>query len=251
MDQRTAEGFSALHVKGSPLILVNVWDAGSAATVTAAGAKAIATSSWAVASAAGRGDGEVLSLGDSLRNLARIVAATALPVSIDLERGYHDLVDSVSAAAVAGAVGANIEDGTADGIRDVGEQADRLAKARAAVPGFFLNARTDLFLQAPASGHAELIESALDRAAAYREAGADGFFVPGLTDPELIERIVRATPLPVNVMAGESGDVARFSARGVARISFGAAPYRAMTAALTSVAQDCLQAQAGAGDQLG
>jgi len=232
--------FAALHVKGAPLVLVNVWDAGSASTQAAAGAKAVATGSWAVAAAGGYADGEAISLQDALGNLARIVAATPLPVTVDLERGYQDIAETVAAAARAGAVGANIEDGLPDGIRDTAEQADRLAAARAAAPGFFLNARTDHFLREPAERHAEFVDDAIERAQAYQAAGADGFFVPGLTDLDLVERIVRGTALPVNVMASSAVEIPGFAGRGVARVSFGAAPYLAMHEALTEYTRACL-----------
>src|SRR5512144_2396384 len=109
-----AERFRALHIRGTPLVLFNVWDAGSAKTVARAGAKAIATGSWSVANANGFADGEHTPLALAIDNLRRIVGATDLPVTIDLERGYGETVEAVGEtvrlAIDAGAIGCNLED---------------------------------------------------------------------------------------------------------------------------------------------
>src|SRR5438132_7671099 len=108
---RKAEHFRALHIPGTPLLLFNIWDAGSAKAVAAAGAKAIATSSWSVANANGFSDGEQIPLALAIENLRRIVQATALPVTVDLESGYGDTpeatAETVGLAIEAGAVGCN------------------------------------------------------------------------------------------------------------------------------------------------
>ncbi|MFL5183823.1 MAG: isocitrate lyase/phosphoenolpyruvate mutase family protein, partial [Microvirga sp.] len=114
-DQMTkAQTFKALHVPGDPIILFNAWDAGSAKAVAASGAKAIATGSWSVAAAHGFEDGEHMPLDIALANLERIVAATDLPVTIDLESGYGTTAEEVGAtvarALQAGAIGCNLED---------------------------------------------------------------------------------------------------------------------------------------------
>ncbi|HEY8051463.1 MAG TPA: isocitrate lyase/phosphoenolpyruvate mutase family protein, partial [Steroidobacteraceae bacterium] len=109
-----AEAFRALHVAGRPLVLFNVWDAGSAKAVAAAGASAIATGSWSVAAANGFTDGEQIPLDMALENLRRIVAATVLPVTVDLESGYGksavEVGRTIGRAIEAGAVGCNLED---------------------------------------------------------------------------------------------------------------------------------------------
>lgn len=241
-----AAQFRALHVRGRPLVLFNAWDAGSARAIAKAGAPAIATGSWSVAAAHGYPDGEQLPLELVLGNLARIVAATGLPVSVDLESGYGADADAVgrtvALAIAAGAVGANIEDSyPADGkLRPVAEQAERLAAARrAAGPDFFINARTDVFFQSPADAHDETaVALALERANAYAAAGADGLFVPGLVDGALIASLVRQSPLPVNVMVGAaSPSTARLAELGVARISHGPGPYLAMMNQLEAAAR--------------
>src|SRR5690606_15011424 len=140
--------------------------------------------------------------------------------------------------------GCNLEDGLEDGIRDIAAQAARLALARAAADAagvrMFINARTDLFLQAPPQAHdAKLLEQAIARAHAYAAAGADGMFVPGLMDETLIDALVRASPLPVNVMVVPGlPSLARLSSLGVARVSHGPGPYLAAMRALTQAARD-------------
>jgi 2-methylisocitrate lyase-like PEP mutase family enzyme len=246
--QDKAELFNALHVAGKPLILFNVWDAGSAKAVAQAGASAIATGSWSVAASHGYPDGEALPLNLALANLARIVAAVDLPVSVDLERGYGDdpaaVGRTVAQAIAAGAIGCNLED-SKDGFRfyDVGEQSERLQAARGAAEGaglrFFINARVDLFLRSPATAHdRDLLEQAVERAAAYAEAGASGIFVPGLADSALIELFCEACPKPVNIMAAPGVPSAeQLSVLRIARISHAGGPYRRAMSFLEGEAQ--------------
>ena len=251
-DQATkARAFKALHVSGNPLILFNVWDAGTAKAVAASGAKALATGSWSVAAAHGFADGEYMPFDLALANLERIVAATDLPVTIDLESGYGATPDDVGAtvarAVEAGAIGCNLEDGSREArpLRDVADQVARLKGARNAaerlgIPAF-LNARTDVFLIAPAAEHEGLVAQALARGRAYADAGADGFFVPGLVNETLIARVVEQSPLPVNIMMTPSAPPARRLADlGVARISHGPGPYRTMMKALEDAARAAL-----------
>lgn len=249
--QEKAAAFRALHVPGTPLVLFNAWDAGSARAVAGAGAPAIATGSWSVAAANGFADGEQLPLAFALDNLRRIVAAVpALPVTIDLESGYGDAPDAVAATVAAaidaGAIGGNLEDSfPADGsLRDVQVHAARLAAARGAaeaagLAGFFINARTDVFFQKPAAAHdAAIVDAALERARAYADAGASGLFVPGLVAEALIARLCEASPLPVNLMAMPGvPDRKHLAALGVARISHGPGPYRGAMAWLADAAR--------------
>lgn len=241
-----AATFRRLHAAGRPLVLFNAWDAGSARAIAKAGAPAIATGSWSVAAAHGYPDGEQLPLELVIANLARIVAATSLPVTVDLESGYGADADAVgrtvAAAIAAGAVGANLEDSyPTDGkLRPIAEQATRMAAARrAAGADFFINARTDVFFQVPADAHDDTtVAQALERAKAYAAAGADGLFVPGLVKDTLIASLVRQSPLPVNVMiGGGSPTIARLAELGVARISHGPGPYLAMMGQLEAAAR--------------
>lgn len=234
-----ATRFRALHVPGRPLVLFNVWDAGSAREVATRGAAAIATGSWSVAQAHGAEDGEELALDLVLANLARIVAATGLPTTLDLEAGYGGSSTEVGLTCArligCGAIGCNIEDGVPGQtmLRPAEEQADRLAAARSAFDGSgvpaFLNARTDGFFTAASDADADadaVLHDTLRRARAYAEAGADGLFVPGVTDERMIARLVEDSPLPVNVMVGAGTPPrARLAELGVARISHGPGPY--------------------------
>ena len=232
-----ASTFAALHVPGDPLILFNIWDAGSAKAVAKAGAKAIATGSVSVANANGFEDGEDLPIDLALANAQRIVAAVDLPVTIDFEGGYSvdpvPLANNAARLAATGAVGCNFEDRvvTGAGMHGLAEQARRIAAIREAVgPDFFINARTDFFLIAKPDAHdAAMADSAIERVRAYADAGANGFFIPGLVDLTLVERIVRASPLPVNAMTW-SGAPSReqWANAGIARISYGPGPFRQM-----------------------
>lgn len=228
------ESFVALHVPGNPLVLFNVWDAGSAKVAAQAGAKAIATGSASVATAHGVSDAEGLPLELALANARRIVAAVDLPVSIDFEGGYAvdeaALATNLAALAATGAIGCNFEDQVigGEGMHAIDAQAKRIAAARrGAGADFFLNARTDIFLQAKPDTHdAAKADAAIERAHAYAEAGASGFFVPGLANLELLARVCAASPLPVNFMAFPGApDAAAVAAAGIARISHGPFPH--------------------------
>jgi len=241
--------FKSLHVKGDPLVLHNIWDAGSARVVADAGAKAIATGSWAVAVANGFRDGEILPLEIALHNLQRIVDTVSLPVSIDLESGYGPepagVADTVTRAIELGAVGFNFEDQVvgAKALYSIGDQSARIDAARKAAEAFgvpaFINARTDVFMSAGANIQDDRrVGEVLDRAKAYHQAGADGLFVPGLVDETGIEAVCTASPLPVNIMmlpGCPSRD--RLSELGVARISYGQGPYQAAMEALGAAAK--------------
>ena len=225
--------FKALHVPGNPLVLFNIWDAGSARAVAAAGAKAIATGSYGVAEAQGFKDGETFALENVLLNLRRIVSVTDLPVTIDMEAGYGDtpaeVAASVARARADGAAGINMEDRLPGqtGLVPVAEQAERIAAA--AQSGLFVNARTDVYLgKKPEQYGPDLIDEVLRRAGAYADAGASGLFVPFLGDHPTIAAICAGSPLPVNVLWGPGrGTRAELAALGVARISYGHGPWAA------------------------
>lgn len=231
-----------LHQPGDPLILYNIWDAGSARAVAEAGAKALATGSASVAGALGYPDGEAVPLEELLYVVSRIRAACDLPLSVDFEAGYGEAPEDVGANAARledlGVAGINLEDGIPPekGIRPAGEHAKRVAAIRART-GLFINARTDLFLQNAAENHAGLLAEALDRAGIYAEAGADGFFAPGLVSPDLIDELCRECPLPVNIMALKAAPpLAELARLNVARVSFGPRPWRDAMRALTQAA---------------
>ena len=243
-----AEQFRALHLRGKPLVLLNVWDAGSAKAVAAGGAKAIATSSWSVANSNGFADGERIPRALAIENLGRIVATVEVPVSVDLESGYADRADcieeTIGLAIDAGAVGCNLEDSfpTTGKLRETLEQVNRIRHARRAAETtkirFFINARTDVFFQQPPEKHDEnLVVQAIHRARAYAEAGADGLFATGLASLSLIGRLVEASPLPVNIMVADSTPcLCELAERGIARVSHGPRPYLLAMKALEETA---------------
>ncbi|MBC7810505.1 MAG: isocitrate lyase/phosphoenolpyruvate mutase family protein [Burkholderiales bacterium] len=245
--------FSSLHVKGNPIILFNIWDAGSAQAVQEAGAKAVATGSRAAAAAHGYGDGEELPLDLAVANLKRIIAIVDVPVTFDFESGYGktptEVAQTVTQVIEAGAVGINFEDqiiGGDDTLYSVEDQVARIkaireAADKLAVP-FFINARTDVFLMTNPTTHNEAhLEETIQRAAAYAEAGASGFFAPGLRNAQYIEKLCDASPIPVNLLV--MPDVPSSTALaelGVARISYGGRPYFQLIDAFKEAARKAL-----------
>jgi 2-methylisocitrate lyase-like PEP mutase family enzyme len=246
---RRAEQFQALHIAGKPLVLFNIWDAGSAKAVATGGAKAIATGSWSVANANGFADGERVPLALAIDNLRRIIGATDLPVTVDLESGYGDTPEvvgqTIGMAIDAGAVGCNLEDSfPANGkLREIADQADRIRRARQTAETanirFFINARTDVFFQKPPEQHDDtMVVEAIKRARAYAEAGADGIFVPGLVNITLIARLAKESPLPLNIMVSDATPpVQTLAEYGVARVSHGPRPYLMAMKALEEAAR--------------
>lgn len=230
------EAFRALHIPGDPLVLFNIWDAGSARAVAEAGAAAIATGSYGVAEANGFKDGETLPLEFALENLRRIVSVTELPVTLDMEAGYGwtpgEVANSVERALAAGAAGINMEDRLPGntGPLPVDEAADRVAAA--AATGIHVNARTDVYLgRKPEDYTPALVDAVTERARAFADAGAGSLFVPFLGDHPTIAAICSASPLPVNVLwAKGRGTRAELAALGVARISYGHGPWAAAMA---------------------
>jgi 2-methylisocitrate lyase-like PEP mutase family enzyme len=236
--------FAALHVPGDPVVLYNIWDVGSAHAVAAAGARALATGSHPVADAHGFADGQGVPLDFALDNARRIVAAVDLPVSVDFEGAYSVDPDEGAAnmkrLADTGAVGCNFEDQVigGEGLHPLDVQCARIRAARDAVGAdFFINARSDLFLKVKQHDEA-LADEAIERARAFADAGANGFFLPRLGDLRLAERIVKAVPIPVNAIAYPGAPTrAEFAGAGIARISHGPFPHKALMAQLTEAAR--------------
>ena len=239
------ETFRRLHIPGNPIVLYNIWDAGSAQAVAKSGAPAIATSSWAVAKAHGFKDGEQFPYELAIRNLREIVDAVEEPVTFDFESGYGEdlnvVAENIAQAIDAGAVGCNFEDSVpgSGAIRDAATQAARIQSLRKAsdVP-FFINARCDLFFQGPSVKHDEnLLAAVVDRAAAYAEAGADGLFVPGLAAIPFISQLTTKSPIPINILADSSTSLQALADNGVSRVSYGATPYIDVLNALEQAAR--------------
>jgi 2-methylisocitrate lyase-like PEP mutase family enzyme len=226
--------FRDLHVPGNPLILVNAWDAASARIAAAAGAAAVGTTSAGVAWSLGAPDGDTLPRDEAIAAIRRIRAAVDVPVTADIESGFGatpaEVADTVRAVVAAGAAGINIEDGR----RPIDEQRDRIAGARSADPGLFINARIDTYLKGT-GGVAETIE----RATAFVAAGADGIFVPGVADPGEIATLVEAIAAPVNVMVWPGAlSVPELAKLGVARVSLGSAVAQAAYAVVRRAVEE-------------
>jgi len=227
MSMDDKQRFAQLHIPGDPLMIYNIWDAGSAAAVEAAGAKALATGSHPVAGANGSEDGEQLPFSRALDNARAIISNVSVPVSIDMETGYGNSPEEVGRSAKQmaslGVVGANIEDQILgeNALRPIDDQVARLSAAVEA--GLFVNARTDVFIQTPPQDHDEnLVGQALERCHAYSDAGAGSFFAPFLTDEKLIAMLCERAELPVNIlMTGSCPPPSRLAELGVARISYG------------------------------
>ncbi len=223
--------FRRLHSPASGiLVLPNAWDAMSARAIEAAGARAIATTSSGVSWSLGRPDGQGLTRDEMVAAVGRIVRAVQVPVTADVEGGYgrgvpDDAAETARQVIAAGAVGINLEDSPGrDGavLLAPEEHAARIAGARAGGgAGLFINARVDVYLR-QAVAEERRFDETIRRARAYVAAGADGIFVPGVSDAEVIRRLAGAVGAPLNVMAGPgSPDVPALHALGVARVSVG------------------------------
>jgi len=245
MNHDYRETFAALHVPGEPVLLYNVWDVGSAKAVAAGGAKALATGSHGVAEANGFPDGEGMPFNLFLDCTRRIAQGVELPVTADFESGFAvdpaRLEEHARYLAETGVVGCNFEDQEigGPGLHPVAEQARRVAAVVAS--GLWVNARTDLFLRKLVAGEnpndRSLLPEALERAHAYADAGAHSFFIPGVSDLELIAEVCAASPLPVNVIKGDALEIAPLAHAGVARISWGPRPWRWAMERLTAEAK--------------
>lgn len=239
-----AQRFRELHRPGTPLVLLNAWDAASARIFEEAGAPAIATTSAGLANALGYPDGDAIKpelVADAVRHITRVVR---IPLSVDLESGYGStpatVAANVKAVIDAGGIGINIEDRLENPRLLVDKiSAIREVAAAADVP-LFINARTDAYLRGRGDATA-LFEDALHRLKTYEQAGADGLFAPGIADLEAIAQLVGALSLPLNVMAFQGvPPVAELARAGVARVSVGSGPMRATLGLARRIAKDVL-----------
>jgi 2-methylisocitrate lyase-like PEP mutase family enzyme len=238
--------FRALHERAGAFVIPNPWDAGSARVLAALGFEALATSSGACAGTLGRRDGRV-TRPEALAHARAIVAATDLPVSADLEKGFGDApaaaAETIRLAAEVGLVGGSIEDATGDPARplfDLGHATERVAAAAEAARAlpfpFTLTARAENFLR----GHPSL-DDTIARLRAFERAGADVLFAPGLPDLAAVRAVCAAVSKPVNFMAGIKGrsfTVAELEAAGVRRISLATSLYRMAMTGLLGAARE-------------
>lgn len=239
--------FLALHVPGTPLLIPNPWDLGSAKLLVSLGFQALASTSSGFAASLGRADGEVTQA-EAIAHVAALAQAVAVPVSADLEHGFGDnpeaVFDTVSAAAATGLAGCSIEDFSGDPdapIYPLSLAVERITAAAQAAHG--LNA--PLVLTARAENLIHGIDDLADtiaRLQAFQEAGADVLYAPGLTRLEDVRQVVAAVDRPVNVLARPGlGSVADLAAASVARISVGGAFAFASLAALSRAGTDLLK----------
>lgn len=257
MSQRTliqkAEAFKAMHAGATPLVLLNAWDAASAAAFARAGAPALGTTSAGVAWSAGYPDGQRMPFADLVRTVSNICRVVSVPVSVDMERGFGadsaGVGRNVVALMDAGAVGINIEDGidpATNALRPARIAVESIAAIRAAASArgvpLFINARTDVYFL-PEQEPGRRLEEAAARLASYAGAGADGAFAPGLTDPREIAALVARIGLPLNVYAGYAGvpRVPELAAAGARRISVGCGPLQGLLGQAEAMAREILE----------
>ena len=247
--EKKAEAFRAMHSGGKVLLLPNVWDVASARIIEAAGFPAIATSSAGVAFALGYPDGQKIPREEMLAAVARIARAVKVPVTADVEAAYGDRPEDAAwtarAVIEAGAVGMNLEDAAEDSkhpLVDLSLQLERIRAVRETASRWqvplVLNARTDVYLLQvgePAARYDETVR----RLRAFRDAGADCVFVPGLKDAATIGRLVSDLRCPLNILGGPgTPSVPELQKLGVARVSLGSGPMRAALGLLRRVADE-------------
>lgn len=248
-EQAKAAALRVLHSGPKILLLPNAWDVASARIVEESGFKAVATSSAGIAFSLGYPDGQVISREEMLAAIARIAKAVKVPVTADVEAGYgkapEDAARTARAVLDAGAVGMNLEDTAGDSTTTLAELPLQLEKIRAVremasrlrIP-LVLNARTDVYLLQigdPAKRYDETVR----RLSAFRDAGADCVFAPGLRDAPTIGRLVADLKCPVNILAGPgSPSIPELSKLGVARVSLGSGPMRAALGHLRRIAEE-------------
>jgi 2-methylisocitrate lyase-like PEP mutase family enzyme len=242
-----ADAFRAMHRGARILLLPNAWDVASARVFAQSGFGAIATTSAGIAFTLGYPDGQRISREEMLAVVRRIAVGVQVPVTADVEAGYgnrpEDAARTAREVAEAGAVGMNLEDASGDPqhpLLDLTLQVERVKAVVETAREFpmVLNARTDVYLpqlDAPEKRY----DAALLRLAAYRDAGADCVFVPGLRDAETIGRLVKALQCPVNILAGPGFPSApELQKLGVARVSVGSGAMRATLGLLQRLAEE-------------
>jgi 2-methylisocitrate lyase-like PEP mutase family enzyme len=249
-----AEIFRSLH-KTPVFVMANAWDAVSACIFEKAGFKAIGTTSAGISSTLGFPDGQHIDVEATATVVRSLVSRTNVPISADIEAGYSEttqgVIESARAVMMAGAVGINLEDSTGDPkcpLLDIAQQKERIsAIAELASPQglrLFINARTDVYLLQTAEGAKNLLKSAVQRANAYIEAGADCIFIPDFEnlDKSTISALVNEIEAPVNIIAGRNTpSLADLKEIGVTRVSLGPRPMRATLAMLKRMATEILE----------
>ena len=247
-----AEKLRKLHHGPRILALPNAWDVVSARILEELGYPAIATSSAAVAFSLGYPDGQRISRREMLEVVARIAHAVEVPVTADMESGYglspEEIAETTRQLVASGAVGLNFEDITGDdetshvelGLQVKKIRAIRDTSAALGVP-LVINARTDVYLM-PIGPAATCFERTVERLRAYRDAGADCLFAPGVCDREIIAKLVKALGAPLNILVSQGcPSLDDLEKMGVARASAGSSAMRAAMGAFQRVAKDWLE----------
>jgi 2-methylisocitrate lyase-like PEP mutase family enzyme len=245
--KRKAQDLLAMHCGGDVLVLPNVWDVASARIVEQEGYGALATTSAGIAFSLGYSDGQQIPRAEMFAAIARIARSVKIPVTADVESGYGSGPDAAKSTALAvieaGAVGMNLEDAPGESgspLADLAAQVEKIRAVRAGAASadvpIVLNARTDVYLLQvgnPSSRYDETVR----RLSAYRDAGADCVFAPGLRDPATIKRLAADVKCPLNILAGPgSPSIEELRALGVARVSLGSGPMRAAMGTLRRTA---------------
>jgi 2-methylisocitrate lyase-like PEP mutase family enzyme len=224
--------FRDLHYGDTPLLLPNAWDVASALAFVDAGFPAVGTTSFGVSASGGTPDAGRASR-RATQDLVHQLRALDAFVTADIEDGYSDDPSEVADfVASLGADGINIEDSTDEALIDPAKHAAKVAAIKAASPDVFINSRVETYWLKKD----DTVEKTLDRALAYVDAGADGIFVPGATEPAVLESLTGAIPLPVNVLIVPGLTLQRLGALGIRRVSTGSLPYRAAIDAAVGVA---------------
>jgi 2-methylisocitrate lyase-like PEP mutase family enzyme len=218
--------FADLHRGPDPLCLPNAWDVPSALALAAAGFEAVGTTSFGVASCLGTPDGDRSTREANLR-LAEQLAPLPVMLTVDSEDGYSDDPGEVAAyvarLAALGVVGVNLEDSLAGRLVDLSLVSAKIVAVKERSPEVFVNARVDNYW----FHEDDDVDHVVARATAYVDAGADGVFVPGVTDSDTIRAVAAAVTVPLNVLAVPGTTLAELGRLGVRRVSTGSLPYRA------------------------
>lgn len=241
-----AAAFLALHVPGTPLLLPNPWDVGSARMLVSLGFRALATTSGGFAGTRGRTDGNV-TRDEALAHAAQIVAAVDMPVSADLENGFgdrpEDVAETVRLALETGLAGCSVEDydPREDTTYAAGLAAERVAAAAEAAHAgprlLVLTARADGHLHG--ASDPEDLDDTIGRLQAFEAAGADVLYAPAVSSVAGIRRILDVVSLPVNVLAlPDAPPMSRLAELGVARVSTGSGLFWAAMGGLVTAATE-------------
>lgn len=243
--------FALLHQQKRPLLIANVWDVTSARAAQSAGYQAIGTSSAAIAAMYGYPDGDGITFAELRHLVTRLRACCSLPLTVDMEDGYGDntqqIIENLCILTELGVVGVNLEDSKVQQGKRVLQEPAEFASLLRAIRQYltteqrvlFINARTDAFLLA----HDNALAETLHRGACYAQNGADGLFVPCVTQPADISALVAALPVPLNVMCMPTlPTFAELMALGVKRISMGDFPYQHIQSSVQSLLTTILNA---------